>query len=105
MCKLLFVIPFLVWFLFVVVVAMCTLVRVCLTFKKPKFQKQLREGEKILETVEKEQSSQASERESRCSDSEEQEQSETEPEETIPQWHLTPTTPCPLVYNPDHHSF
>ena len=71
MCKL-FVLLFLVWFLFVVVVAvvvaMCTLVRFCLTSKKPKFQKQLREGEKILEIVEKEQSSQASERESRCSD-------------------------------------
>ena len=66
MCKLIFVLPFLVWFLFVVVIPLCTLVRFCLTSKKPKSQKQLREGEKILETVEKEQSSQASERESRC---------------------------------------
>ena len=82
-----FVLPFLVWFLFVVVIALCTLVHFCLTSKKPKSQKQLREGEKILEIVEKEQSNQASERESRCSDSEEQEQSETELEKKLPQWH------------------
>ena len=57
MCKVLFVLPFLVWFLFVVVVVIWTSVRFCLTSKKPKFQEQLREGEKILETVKEEQSS------------------------------------------------